>query len=144
VLAEQPQYPQALALSGRLALEDQKYEAAELRLRRALDNNPADYPSRHNLILCLQHNGKLIEAEQQRQQLKQMEGDLKRFNEIVTGEMLLRPYDARLHFTLGRLLLRSGHRNEGVRWLHSALRQDPQFAPARAALTEYYREAAKR
>jgi tetratricopeptide (TPR) repeat protein len=143
VLAQEPGYPHALALYGRIALEDQQYPEAERRLRQALDANPSDYAARHNLILCLHRSGKEVEAEQQREQLKQMEDDVRRFNEIVTREMLHRPHDASLHFKLGQLLLRGGRREEGLRWLHSALREDPQFAPALQALSEYYRQAAK-
>ena len=57
--------------------------------------------------------------------------------------MASRPDDPALHCELGELLLRSGHREEGLRWLHSALRQDPQFEPARKALAEFYRSNAR-
>jgi hypothetical protein len=55
--------------------------------------------------------------------------------------MLQRPRDPALHHTLGLLLLRAGHREEGLHWVQSALRLDPQFAPARQTLAEYQQKA---
>jgi predicted Zn-dependent protease len=144
VLARQPDYGPALALRGRLALGAGQMAEAETWLRQAVARDPANHPARYNLLVCLHQNGKDAEAEEHRRWLKQREDDLKRFNEIVTHDMKERPHDPALHCTLGRLLLRSGYQEEGLRWLHSALRQDPQYAPARQALDEYYRKAAAR
>jgi predicted Zn-dependent protease len=70
-----------------------------------------------------------------------MEDDLARFNEIVTKDIAQRPTDPALHCTLGQILLRGGQREEGLRWLQSALRLDPQYAPALQALAEDSRKA---
>ena len=142
VLAEQPQFGPALALRGRLALEGGQTQEAEAWLRRAVTQNPGDHQAEYNLIVCLHQNGKDAEAQAHQQRLTQREEDLKRFNEIITKDLEQRPHDPELHYTLGRLLLRSGYRAEGLRWLHSALAQDPQYALARQALAEYYRQAA--
>jgi predicted Zn-dependent protease len=141
VLARQPDYPPALALRGELALEQDQPEAAEGWLRQAVARDPSDHQARYNLILCLHRNGKEAEVPEHERLLKQYEDGLKRFNEIVTHDMVERPRDPALHCTLGQLLLDSGHREEGLRWLQSALHLDPQYAPARQALTEYYRHA---
>jgi tetratricopeptide (TPR) repeat protein len=141
VLAQQPEYAPALALRGQLALESDQPEAAETWLRQAVTRDPSDHQARYNLILCLHRNGKEGEVPQHEQLLKQYEEGVKRFNEIVTHDMVERPHDPALHCTLGQLLLGSGHREEGLRWLHSALRLDPQYAPARKALAEYYQQA---
>jgi hypothetical protein len=37
--------------------------------------------------------------------------------------------------------LRAGQRDEGIRWLNSALELDPNYAPARQALTEHLSQA---
>ncbi len=70
-----------------------------------------------------------------------MEDDLKRFDEIVTRDLVRTPEDPALHYTLGQLLLRGGQHQEGLRWLRNALRLDPQYAPARRALADYYQKA---
>jgi tetratricopeptide (TPR) repeat protein len=141
VLARQPQHPPALALRGRLAVEEGQYVQAEAWLREALQYNPMDHRARYSLVLCLQNNGKDEEAQREQHDLQQREDDLVRFNEIVTKELLERPLDPALHCTLGQLLLRGGQREEGIRWLQSALRLDPQYAPASQALAEYQQKA---
>jgi predicted Zn-dependent protease len=138
VLARQPQFAPALALRGRLALENGQYEAAETWLRQAVRGSPGDHQARYNLIRCLNHNDKVPEAQGHEKWLKQREQDVKRFHEIVTRDLAKKPRDPVLHCTLGELLLRSGHQAEGLRWLESALRQDPHYAPARRALAEYH------
>jgi predicted Zn-dependent protease len=142
VLARQPEFAAALALRGRLAFESGQPEQAEGWLRKAVVHDPSNHRARFNLASCLRQNGKHEEADQQQQRLQQLEDDLARFHEIVTKDMLQRPNDPALQAALGRLLLRGGQRDEGLRWLHSALRLDPQNAAARDALAEYYRKEA--
>jgi predicted Zn-dependent protease len=137
VLERWPHYAPALALRGQLALEAGETVAAEAWLRQAILSDPKDHQARYNLILCLHRNNKGQEAKDQQQQLEKREADQKRFHEISTRDLLKRPNDPALHCELGELLLRSGYREEGLRWLHSALRQNPQHAPAREALAKY-------
>jgi tetratricopeptide (TPR) repeat protein len=141
VLERAPQFVPALVLRGRLALDRQQFAAAETWLRQAVRLDPSHHQARYNLVLCLHHNRKDREERRHRRRLDQMEKALKRFHTIVTRDLLRRPNDPALHYTLGRLLLRSGHRQEGLRWLQSALRQDPNYAPARRALATYYSRA---
>ena len=137
VLARQPEFPAALSLRGQLALKSGEWAEAETRLRQALRYLPMDHQVRYSLVLCLERSGQQEEARRQRRQLQQMEEDVSRFNEITTKELTQRPNDPALHCTLGQLLLRSGQREEGLRWLQSALRLDPRYAPARQALADY-------
>jgi tetratricopeptide (TPR) repeat protein len=137
VLAERPNYAPALSLRGRLLLQDGQFAEAESCLRQALALTPQDHQARFNLIKCLSNNGKDSEAQEQQRLLTQWEEDLKHFNEIIQRDMVRRPNDPALHCTLGELLLRNGYREEGLHWLNSALRQDPQYAPARQALAKY-------
>jgi tetratricopeptide (TPR) repeat protein len=137
VLAQDSEFAPALSLRGRLALKSGQTVQAETWLRQAFARNPSDHLTRYSLIRCLHANGKEEEARKQQRALQQLEEDLERFNTIVTKEMLQRPRDPALHCALGVLLLRGGHREEGLRWLQSALRLDPQYAPARKALAEY-------
>jgi predicted Zn-dependent protease len=141
VLAQQPQFVPALALRGRLALQSQRPAEAENWLREAFAREPSNYRTLYSLIQCLRQNGKDEEAAQLQVELQQREKDLERFNQIVTKEMVQRPKDPTLHCALGQLLLRGGFREEGLYWLQSALRLDPQYAPARQALAEFHRQA---
>src|SRR5262249_53332612 len=93
VLAQEPNLPRAQALRGRLLAHAGDYVAAETWLRQAVAGAPSDHQARYDLILCLRSNGKDEEAQQQKQQLLQLEEDLKRFNAIVTRELIQRPKD---------------------------------------------------
>jgi tetratricopeptide (TPR) repeat protein len=141
VLARQPGFAAALSLRGQLALKSQQWRQAETCLRQALERNPMDHRARYSLVLCLDQTGRAEEARRERQQLEQMEQDLKRFHEVVTKEIAQRPTDPALHCKAGQLLLRAGQREEGVRWLQSALRLDPRNAEARQALADYVRQS---
>jgi predicted Zn-dependent protease len=88
------------------------------------------------LVLCLEQSGQEEEARRERQQLHLLEQDVARFHEIVTKEIAERPADPALHCTLGQILMRSGQREEGIRWLQSALHLNPNYAPAQQALAE--------
>lgn len=137
VLRQKPDSVPAMSLRGRLAIKDAEFVEAEKWLSEAVRLHPNDHRARYALVQCLNHNGKEKEAQQQHQQFKQLEKDLTRFNEIVTRALVERPRDPALHCELGQLLIRSGQREEGLRYLQSALRIDPQYAPARQALEEY-------
>lgn len=141
VLARQPRMAPALALRGQLAFKDGQWAEAERLLRQALLANPLDHRARYSLVLCLEQHGQEEEAQQQRRQLQQLEKDTARFHDIVTNEIAKRPNDPALHCTIGELLLRSGQREEGVRWLQSALHLDPNYAPARQALAGFHNQA---
>jgi len=140
VLAQQPQFASALSLRGQLALKNGQWAEAENWLRQALRRNPMDHRAHYSLILCLEQDGREDEAREQRRKLQQMENDVERFHDIVTKEIAQRPTDPSLHCALGQLLLRAGRREEGLRWLQSALRLDPNYAPARQAVEEYQKK----
>jgi tetratricopeptide (TPR) repeat protein len=141
VLAQQPEYPVALLRRGQLALRSGRLAEAESWLRQALRREPRDRRIHYGLIICLEQSGRDQEARRQRQQLKEIEEDLARFNKIATEEIVKHPTDPALHCTLGQLLLRSGQREEGIRWLRSALHLDPNYAPARQAMKDYLSQA---
>jgi tetratricopeptide (TPR) repeat protein len=144
VLAQHPHHPPALELRGRLALAAGQFADAEDWLRQAVAGDPSNHNARFSLMQCLHKTHKDAEAQKLDEELKHQEDDLKRFNEIVTRELSQNPRDPALHYTLGTLLLRGGQRQEGLRWLRSALSLDPQYVPARQALDEYYQKAASK
>jgi predicted Zn-dependent protease len=141
VLAQRPDYPPALSLRGRIAFNQGEYEAAENWLRQSLDGEPSNYVARYLLVLCLDRNGKREEAREQERLKDQIQGDLQRCDEIVTRDLLKTPHDPALHCELGQLLLRLGRRDEGLRRLESALREDPNYAQARKALADYEKKS---
>jgi Tfp pilus assembly protein PilF len=70
-------------------------------------------------------------------QLKRIDADQKRLAGLV--EKLLRtPEDANLRCQAGEIFLAIGNDKEGVRWLQSALREDPRHEPTHRLLAHYY------
>ncbi len=136
VLAQQPNFGPALSLRGQFLLEEGQLAEAERCLRQALRRKPTDHRGRYSLIRCLEQSGQEEEARRQRQQFQRMEEDMARFNDIVSKEIAQRPTDPALHCTLGQILMRGGQRDEGLRWIQSALKLDPHYAPARQALAD--------
>ncbi len=51
------------------------------------------------------------------------------------------PHDAGLHYELGMIAFRSGSPKEGLRWLESALREDPRHLPTHRSMALYYQKA---
>jgi tetratricopeptide (TPR) repeat protein len=135
-LARQPENAAALSLRGQLAHKNGQLDKAASWLRQALRRDPTDHSAHYNLILCLEESGQKEESQEQQRRLQQVKEDRSLFNEIVTREIAKRPKDPALHCTLGQILLRCGQRAEGLRWLQSALRLDPNYAPARQAVEE--------
>jgi tetratricopeptide (TPR) repeat protein len=140
VLARDANFPPALSLRGQIAFRSGQFAEAAAWLRQAVRRNPADHRARYNLALSLEQAGQADEAREHMRRFEQMQQDLARFNEVVTNEIAKRPGDPALHCELGQILLRAGQRDEGLRWLQSALQLDPAYAPARRAMTDYQRQ----
>lgn len=139
VLSREPNSAPALAQRGWLAMKQLQYTDAENWLRQAVALDPVAHRARFSLYRCLEQNGKEEEARQMKLQHQQALDDVVRFNEIVSKDILQRPRDPALHCALGQILLRRGQPAEGLRWLQSALRIDPNYAPAKKTLAEYQR-----
>jgi len=138
VLARQPNYAPAHVERAKLAFEADRFTAAEGWLRQASALMPGDLQVHHQLYLCLGKNHKEEEARAVQARLKQIELDIQRIQEIVTVRMQQTPHDAALHYEAGMISLRAGSPAEGLRWLLSALKENPRYVPAHQALAEYY------
>jgi tetratricopeptide (TPR) repeat protein len=138
LLARQPECADALTERAKLALRGKDWPEAEDLLRRALQIEQSNYDANFLLHQCLARQGKNVEAQQRKAQLDALEKDLKRIEEILSKDMQRSPHDAALHYEAGMIALRTGAIAEGVRWLHSALREDPGHGPAHQALATYY------
>jgi Flp pilus assembly protein TadD len=138
VLARYPDHAKALFERAELALRDGDAEAAESWLRRAAAREPGDYKIRYRLYLCLGRNGKTAEARAEQRRLDQVRADMDRIQEIAVRKMQEQPHNAALHCEVGLIALRAGAVEEGKRWLHSALKEDPHYVPAHRALAVVY------
>ena len=140
VLAEDPHNGMALGERGRLALQFESPAEGEKWLRRALVERPAEREYLYSLLQCLlRQKDKRKEAEELQAQLKKVEGDLDRLREL-TRRLASDPHNADLRCEAGQIMLRNGQATEGLRWLNSALQEDPNHAATRQALAEYHRD----
>lgn len=137
VLAAEPRDWKALAERGRLALQYESAADAETWLRRAVAIAPYESDPAYSLYQCLERLGKHQEAAELLAKLKRLETDLARMADL--GRAIARtPHDAALRCEAGLVLLRNGLETEGLRWLNSALEEDPRHTPTHQALADYY------
>jgi tetratricopeptide (TPR) repeat protein len=140
LLAKDPRDYLALTERGKLALEAGETVAAEAWLRQALAVSPAERETTYLLLQCLNRLGKKKEAEECQARLGEIDKDFKRIVE-VTREILRSPDNPALRCEAGTILLRNGQPKEGLRWLDSALQQDPRHPETHRTLADYYARA---
>jgi predicted Zn-dependent protease len=73
-------------------------------------------------------------------QLKKIEEELARLEE-VTRQLASDPHNADLRCEAGRIMLRNGLETEGLRWLASALKEDPSHPATLQTLAEHNKTA---
>jgi Tfp pilus assembly protein PilF len=140
VLTRRPDLAAALGERGRLALVRGQTERAEEWLRRAVAAAPHEGEIIYSLVQCLEKRDKRAEAEEYAARLRRIDEDQGRMRGLM--ERVLRaPTSAPLRCEIGVIFLRNDFREDGLRWLHTALEQDPNYRPAHKALAESYQQA---
>jgi tetratricopeptide (TPR) repeat protein len=142
LLSLQPEHSGALAQRGKIALDAGSPQDAEKWLRKAAGLAPFERETLYTLSRCLTVNGHAREAEECRARIRRIDEDRKRLDELRAA-ILTAPHDASLRCEMGVILLRNGQDREGVRWLESALREQPGHGEARQALEDHYRRSAE-
>jgi Tfp pilus assembly protein PilF len=140
VLIEHPQDWRALAERGRLALEYESAPEAEKWLRQAAAIAPHEGDVTYSFCQCLKRLGKHQEAAEVLAEHERVEKDLAHMADL-SRDIAVSPHDPALRCEAGLLLLRNGLESEGLRWLESALVEDPRHAPTHQALADYYQRA---
>ena len=135
-----PEHASALAERRRVALRDGDNRDAEDYLARSLRPDPSKAPTHYQYFLALSRNGKDAEAVREQETMRRMEADVRQINEIVPGRLPRTPNDPGLHYEVAMIALRAGRPKEALRWLHNALRVDPNHLPTHRALVTYYHE----
>jgi len=110
---------------------------AENFFRTAMSAGPYNRQVIYGLSQCLEKLGKKDEAKQLGDKLTQMQADSKRLDQL-THEAMKKPHDPGLRYEIGMIFMRNGFTDDAVRWLTSALKENPAHQPARAALVEHY------
>ena len=135
ILAKAPDRGEVLWERGELEMIFGNAASAEVLLKKAVGQLPFDRRVHYAMSRCLLQLDRPLEAEIANARVVQLDADLKRLNEIRQAVMK-QPSDAALRCEGGLIFLRNGERAEGVHWLQSALRLDPNNAAARAALAK--------
>lgn len=136
VIAEFPPNSTAYHIRGRMELS-RNAEAALPFLRRAAELDRSNPDVLYSLFLCLQRAGTPEQAAEAEKQWRRSFDDLRRAREL--GRLIsASPHDPELRREMGELFLRNGRDAEGLRWLESALRENPAHIPTHRVLAEYY------
>jgi tetratricopeptide (TPR) repeat protein len=138
VLERHPRFPPALTSRGLLALHAGQPAAAEKWLQQSVVLARGDQQAYHYLQRALNQLGRKAEAKEAEDRRKALEADTRRLATIVTRELTTSPHKASLHCEIGLILMRGDQIVEGVRWLKSALKEDPHYKEAHEALADYY------
>jgi Tfp pilus assembly protein PilF len=136
-VALRPHNGAALAERSRLALQTESAAEAERWFRRAVEVTPFEKDVVYGLYQCLEQLGKRQEAEELSARLKRIDADLERLAGL-TRQLAHDPRGPGLRCEMGLILMRNGQEAEALRWLESALREDPGDADTHRALREYY------
>ncbi len=143
LLSAEPRHAAALALRGKLALDAGRIIEAESWLRKSLELAPRERAAVYSLYRCLQAQDRQAEARHCLATLEDIDTDLARLDHLKR-ELQKAPQDASLRCEMGRILLRNHQEREALRWLASALKEDPHHEGANAALADYYQQAGDR
>jgi tetratricopeptide (TPR) repeat protein len=131
----------AMTLRGKLAMRQLEPAAAERWLRKAVELNPGDRDAVYSLSLCLRQQGdkdKKEEAALWFDRFKLIESEQSRLNGL-TNQIMASPHAPAPRCEAGELFLKIGNEKEGLRWLESALQQDPRHQQTHRVLRDYFR-----
>lgn len=137
LLAAHPEHADGLAEKGQLLKEAGHAEAAEAILRDAYRLDPTSYHIGYSLYECLGALGKKDEAAALLDDLLKRKTALSRIHRIAL-ELAKVGRSPALRYEAGSLCMQLSLEDEGVRWLMSALHDDPNHGPTHQALAEYY------
>jgi tetratricopeptide (TPR) repeat protein len=140
LLASHPGDAQAMSERGLVALAMNRPTEAERLLRLAADHDPSNRQVNYNLYQCLERLNKKEEARRLAAELAQTDEQVKRLDQLIRGVMK-KPYDPVLRYRVGLIFLQNNFTADGLRWLDTALKVDPQHRPTHEALARYYERA---
>jgi predicted Zn-dependent protease len=137
LLRDHPDDGDALLERGREELGAGTAAAAEPYLRRAVELMPFEREAHYQLGQCLQRLGRADEAAEHDRRMKEIEADSKRLEELYV-QTYKEPRNPEPRLEAGRICMKNGQEQEGLRWMVGALQCDPTHRPTRDALADYY------
>ena len=133
LLADRPEDPDVLAVRGTVALQSERPAEAVQYLKRVLDHAPSDLETLYSLAVAMNVLGQSDEAKAYLDRHEAAKKDLDELTE-TTKAVAKDPRNPDLRYKAGMILLRNGHTEGGVRWIQSALAENPTHEPSRKAL----------
>jgi tetratricopeptide (TPR) repeat protein len=133
LLAEYPGHGETLWERGELEVDLGRPAQAEGFLRQAAGQKRFDRRVQYALARCLQVQGKEKEAAEFEVRVKEIDADMARLAEI-RAELVKNPSLVGPRCEGGKLFLKHGEKEEGLRWLQVVLKLDPGNREAREAL----------
>lgn len=121
---------------GRIDLWEGQTERGLERLTRARDLDPQRNDVRYAYAQALAQAGQIDEARTEREAVERSTRAQARIFEL-SEQLVKTPQDLETRLEIGRTLLAEGDA-EGVAWLETILRFDPQHREAHAALADYF------
>jgi tetratricopeptide (TPR) repeat protein len=140
LLQESPGDKIVLLERGSIELDGGSPRQAEVLLRMALDQDPNDFHMCFNYARCLERLGRADDARKYRDRCKQIEESLRQLEKLMRA-IATSPRDPEPRREAGLVMLQNGQIQAGVRWLETALEQDPNHVATHAALADHYLRA---
>jgi tetratricopeptide (TPR) repeat protein len=151
-LAIAPYYTRAEDLLGSIAIQKSDYSRARERFEHVLTLDPHDYGAHYNLGALATLQGQWDAGEQHLRAALSLDpldpnahntlgslylrkGDLDKAVAEFQEALRLRPKSASTHYNLGLVFRKQNRDNDAAREFRQALAIDPQFRPARDALS---------
>jgi tetratricopeptide (TPR) repeat protein len=131
---------QALTERGKLAAQAKKDADARALFERAVRLDAQDYQANYQLALCLDRLGEHEAAKRVQDTVGRIRTD-----QVLMGQLIEQvrqfPHSAAPRYGAGVILLRNGQPQEALRWLASAVQEDPRHAAAHRLLADLYDRA---
>ncbi|MFM8930460.1 MAG: tetratricopeptide repeat protein [Gemmataceae bacterium] len=134
---DHPESGDALLEASRLAQGSGKMEMAAEMLEKAAQLSPNDHEIHYQLSLCLERLGRKEEARHHLELFRKVEAEMVRLDTLLK-EVVNNPKDPKPRLEAGKICLRNGQPDEGIRWLQGALEIAPNDASTHAALADFY------
>jgi predicted Zn-dependent protease len=141
-LDREPTSNLARLLRGRAAMESGDPAGAERWLRQVVEADPAEAEALHLLVLALRAQRKDDEAGPLARRLESLQQDLRRLTELT--RMIGSPLaEAGPSHEAGVIALRIGRTEQGLNFMHDALRRKGDHRPTHKALATHYRQSGR-
>jgi tetratricopeptide (TPR) repeat protein len=127
-LVAEPRAAALLLLRSRLHLDAGNFEAAAALLERAMDSDPHDPVSRHQLGKAYAGLGRLREADEQQRRSQQIQDDLEKMTRLNQAADA-KPWDAAIRQRLAELAHKLGKHAEAAMWEEAAAACNARLRP---------------